>query len=56
MVKNASLGEMISNMTKFGINIPYGFAITTEAYDKFLNDNHLNEYIANQLEKIRWRL
>ena len=50
--KNASLGEMISNMTKFGIKIPYGFAITTEAYDKFLNDNHLNEYIANQLKKL----
>ena len=31
--KNASLGEMVSNMTQFGINVPFGFAITTEAYD-----------------------
>ena len=50
--KNASLGEMISNMTKFGIKIPYGFAITTNIYDKFLNNNNLHEYIENQLLKL----
>jgi pyruvate, water dikinase len=30
--KNASLGEMITNLTKKGVNIPPGFAITAEAY------------------------
>jgi len=30
--KNASLGEMYSNLTKKGINIPNGFAITAYAY------------------------
>jgi pyruvate,water dikinase len=30
--KNASLGEMIRNLGKKGVNIPSGFAITAEAY------------------------
>jgi len=30
--KNASLGEMYSNLTKKGINIPNGFAVTAGAY------------------------
>jgi len=30
--KNASLGEMIRNLSKKGINVPLGFAITAEAY------------------------
>jgi pyruvate,water dikinase len=30
--KNASLGEMIRNLGKRGVNIPSGFAITAEAY------------------------
>ncbi|HEY4711074.1 MAG TPA: phosphoenolpyruvate synthase [Dehalococcoidia bacterium] len=30
--KNASLGEMIRNLGKEGVNIPPGFAITAEAY------------------------
>ena len=42
--KNASLGEMVSNMSQFGINVPFGFAITTEAYDKFISDNNLENY------------
>lgn len=51
--KNASLGEMVSNMTQFGINVPFGFAITTEAYDKFIADNNLENYIEEQLQKLR---
>jgi len=34
--KNASLGEMFSNLTKKGINIPDGFATTSKAYWYFL--------------------
>ena len=33
--KNASLGEMLQNLTAVGINIPYGFVITVVAYRKF---------------------
>ena len=35
--KNASLGEMIQNLENSGIDIPSGFAITSEAYWSFLN-------------------
>jgi pyruvate, water dikinase len=41
--KNANLGEMISNFRN--VNIPYGFAITTNCYDDYLeynNNNNLN--------------
>ncbi|MGC8852963.1 MAG: PEP/pyruvate-binding domain-containing protein, partial [Hydrogenobacter sp.] len=34
--KNASLGEMIRNLSSLGINIPYGFVVTSEAYYEFL--------------------
>ena len=35
--KNASLGQMYKNTNKLGINIPYGFAVTTKAFDVFIN-------------------
>lgn len=41
--KNASLGEMISQLTKKGINIPDGFALTTRAYRYFLEFNKLDQ-------------
>ena len=34
--KNASLGEMISNLTDLGIRVPGGFATTAQAYRDFL--------------------
>jgi len=37
--KNASLGEMFSQLTKKGINIPDGFALTSKAYWYFLEEN-----------------
>lgn len=39
--KNASLGEMLRNLSQLGINIPHGFAITVDAYWEFLKCNHL---------------
>ncbi len=36
--KNASLGEMISNLAAAGIRVPGGFATTAEAYREFLGD------------------
>jgi len=41
--KNASLGEMLSQLTKKGINIPDGFALTTKAYWHFLKENGLDK-------------
>lgn len=43
--KTASLGEMYSNFQKFGIEVPYGFAITTEAYTSFIKENKLDVFI-----------
>ena len=41
--KNASLGEMIRALTKKGINIPDGFALTTKAYWYFLKFNKIDK-------------
>ncbi len=41
--KNASLGEMITHLTKLGINVPEGFAITTKAFRQFVDHAGLEE-------------
>ncbi len=41
--KNASLGEMYSQLTKKGVNIPNGFAITAQAYYYFLEKAGIKE-------------
>jgi pyruvate,water dikinase len=43
--KNASLGEMIRNLSALGITIPFGFAITVDGYWEFLNHNNLEASI-----------
>ncbi|HPE61445.1 MAG TPA: phosphoenolpyruvate synthase [Thiolinea sp.] len=43
--KNASLGEMISNLTGKGVSVPNGFATTTSAYQDFLSHDGLAERI-----------
>ena len=48
--KNASLGEMYSNLGKKGISIPNGFAITAESYRHFLEENKLGDKIKNILK------
>lgn len=59
--KIASLGEMTRNLQKIGIKVPYGFAVTTEAYNVILESNNiiegdeqftLKEYIKQELTKI----
>lgn len=45
--KNASLGEMYSQLTKKGINIPDGFAVTTSAYWRFLKENKIDKILKN---------
>ncbi len=50
--KNASLGEMISNLSSLNIKVPLGFAITTNAYKNFLQENKLTNTIFNELKKL----
>jgi pyruvate,water dikinase len=48
--KNASLGEMISQLAASGVRVPGGFATTAHAFREFLAHNHLVERIAKRLE------
>ena len=43
--KNASLGEMIRNLSNLGITVPGGFATTAAAYRHFLSTNDLDKRI-----------
>ncbi len=43
--KNASLGEMISNLASAGISVPGGFATTAEAFRAFLAHDSLDKDI-----------
>ena len=47
--KNASLGEMISNLSMVGVKVPEGFATTADAYRTFLHQNGLAERIKDKL-------
>lgn len=47
--KNASLGEMIRELTPAGIQVPDGFAVTADAYRAFLQYNELDSQIADIL-------
>lgn len=50
--KNASLGEMISQLTKSGIRVPNGFATTSSAYKNFINENNLSDKINDLLKTL----
>src|ERR1700674_1670077 len=39
--KNASLGELISQLAASGVSVPGGFATTAQAFDDFLSHNQL---------------
>jgi len=43
--KNASLGEMIQNLSPLGVEVPDGFAITVDAYRYFIEFNNLSDSI-----------
>ncbi|UYG09368.1 phosphoenolpyruvate synthase [Halomonas sp. M4R1S46] len=47
--KNASLGEMISNLAGAGVTVPGGFATTADAYREFLSHEGLNDRINQAL-------
>ncbi len=48
--KNASLGELIQNLSAANVKVPGGFATTAHAYQQFLQSNHLVEKIAAALQ------
>jgi pyruvate, water dikinase len=50
--KNASLGEMISQLGPKGIRIPAGYATTAQAYWDFLDHNGLREKLTDLLQKL----
>jgi pyruvate,water dikinase len=50
--KNASLGEMISNLAGAGVSVPGGFATTSQAYRDFLELSGLNEQIHAALDAL----
>ncbi|SFM39696.1 phosphoenolpyruvate synthase [Halopseudomonas yangmingensis] len=50
--KNASLGEMISNLAHAGVSVPGGFATTAQAYRDFLEQSGLNERIHAALDSL----
>ncbi len=47
--KNASLGEMISNLSSSGVQVPGGFATTAHAYRDFLANDGLDKRIEAKL-------
>jgi len=50
--KNASLGEMYTNLTSKGVAVPYGFATTAEAYFNFLAVTGLDKKIDEVLKDL----
>ena len=50
--KNASLGEMISNLAGAGVEVPGGFATTADAYNQFLEQSGLNDRIHDLLDTL----
>ncbi|WP_334014368.1 phosphoenolpyruvate synthase [Alteromonas sp. S167] len=50
--KNASLGEMISNLANAGVQVPGGFATTAEAFNEFLEQSGLEARIHEVLDSL----
>ena len=50
--KNASLGEMISNLSGAGVSVPGGFATTAFAFNEFLESSGLNGKIHDLLDNL----
>jgi pyruvate, water dikinase len=50
--KNASLGEMITNLSSLGVEVPDGFAITANAYSEFLSSNSLHPILQDALDEL----
>ncbi|NNJ72737.1 MAG: phosphoenolpyruvate synthase [Enterobacterales bacterium] len=50
--KNASLGEMISNLSAAGVKVPGGFATTAKAFNDFLQESGLEKKIQDVLASL----
>ncbi len=48
--KNASLGEMVANLTELGVSVPDGFATTAEAFRRFLETDDLGGRIVERIK------
>jgi pyruvate,water dikinase len=51
--KNASLGEMISQLSTKGLRIPNGFAVTAQAFRLFITHNNLGQLIQDSLAQVK---
>jgi pyruvate,water dikinase len=51
--KNASLGEMVTQLKSQGVNVPTGFALTVDAYWRLLDAHQLRQAIKQSLEQLR---
>lgn len=49
--KNASLGEMITNLSSLGVEVPNGFATTAQAFNDFLTQSGINQRIYALLDQ-----
>ncbi|WP_338882498.1 MULTISPECIES: phosphoenolpyruvate synthase [Xenorhabdus] len=49
--KNASLGEMITNLAELGVIVPNGFATTAQAFNDFLEQSGVNQRIYQLLDE-----
>ena len=50
--KNASLGEMIRNLREKDVNVPFGFAITAEAYRHVIEEAGIREQMRDTLSDL----
>jgi pyruvate,water dikinase len=50
--KNASLGEMIANLSGLGVRVPGGFATTADAFRSFLDEAGLTGRINHKLSEL----
>ncbi|WP_444997709.1 phosphoenolpyruvate synthase [Aliikangiella sp. IMCC44359] len=50
--KNASLGEMISNLSNMGVSVPNGYATTAEAFRDFMAQSGLHDKIQTELDSL----
>lgn len=50
--KNASLGEMIRELSALGVRVPNGFAVTAEGFRHFIAANHLAQPIAAAIKSM----
>jgi pyruvate,water dikinase len=50
--KNASLGEMITNLAELGVSVPNGFATTAQAFNDFLEQSGINQRIYELLDRV----